>query len=402
LAGIPLGEVCEVRIHDSMSAPATRSSPRSSVPTRASPRRRGTPSCLRPGANPDGQCEFSEASPYTCGRERRGNRRHFAPQSGCFLDAPGIKQDRRKVQAPEGPRPDPIAPPKADDLLGVSLRTDEVPEQVQSRRGLGRKRSFVEEGCPHHVLIGVVSDERSLRSGEFVDASATVTAHCEGLGAHGVQASFHHRDPTGLARMSEADVSEAKADADLPALTSEMCHGRAHVRGECCGTGGERHPIGTLEMHAGIHIASAVVCHPSGDLRQGRCGRVHVRSGVRGEQHLCDLLPQVCEEWPAAIDPGSMDRTDNRPAGEVMRESRPMVQAREGGGGPATPVSSVLAELTVFLLLRPAATEKLLAQHVDDGRGRCKACSVGAQQDHHLWPCTIYAAAVRASRHPGS
>jgi hypothetical protein len=97
-----------------------------------------------------------------------------------------------------------------------------------------------------------------------------------------------------------------------------------------------------------------------------------------------------------------MDRTDNRPAGEVMRESRPMVQAREGGGGPATPVSSVLAELTVFLLLRPAATEKLLAQHVDDGRGRCKACSVGAQQGHHLWPCTIYAAAVRASRYPGS
>jgi hypothetical protein len=85
-----------------------------------------------------------------------------------------------------------------------------------------------------------------------------------------------------------------------------------------------------------------------------------------------------------------------------MRESRPMVQTREDSGGPATPISSVLAELTVFLLLRPTATEKLLAQHVDDGRGRCKACSLGAQQGHHLWPCTIYAAAARASRHLGS
>jgi hypothetical protein len=79
-----------------------------------------------------------------------------------------------------------------------------------------------------------------------------------------------------------------------------------------------------------------------------------------------------------------------------------MMQAREDSGGPATPISSVLAELTLFLTLRPAATKTLLAQHVDDGRGRCMVCSVGAQQGHHLWPCTIYAAAVRASRLPGS
>jgi hypothetical protein len=84
-----------------------------------------------------------------------------------------------------------------------------------------------------------------------------------------------------------------------------------------------------------------------------------------------------------------------------MRESRPMAQAREDSGGPA-PISSVLAELTMFLMLRPTATKKLLAQHVDDGRGRCTTCSVGAQQGHHLWPCTIHAAAVRASRHLGS
>ena len=33
--------------------------------------------------------------------------------------------------------------------------------------------------------------------------------------------------------------------------------------------------------------------------------------------------------------------------------------------------------------------ERLLAQHVDDGRGRCRACPVGGQQGYQRWPCTI-------------
>jgi aerobic-type carbon monoxide dehydrogenase small subunit (CoxS/CutS family) len=62
--------------------------------------------------------------------------------------------------------------------------------------------------------------------------------------------------------------------------------------------------------------------------------------------------------------------------------------------------TSVLAELTAFLSLRPTATAKLLAQHVDDGSGHCRACAV-AQRGHQVWPCTIYAAAARASRRDG-
>jgi hypothetical protein len=64
----------------------------------------------------------------------------------------------------------------------------------------------------------------------------------------------------------------------------------------------------------------------------------------------------------------------------------------------AAPVSSVLAELTAFLSLRPTATTKLLAQHVDDGRGYCQVCTIGGQRGHRIWPCTIYTAAARAAR----
>lgn len=64
----------------------------------------------------------------------------------------------------------------------------------------------------------------------------------------------------------------------------------------------------------------------------------------------------------------------------------------------AAPASSVLAELTFFLSSRPTATAKLLAQHVDDGRGYCTVCTIGAQRGHHIWPCTIYTAAARAAR----
>ncbi len=44
--------------------------------------------------------------------------------------------------------------------------------------------------------------------------------------------------------------------------------------------------------------------------------------------------------------------------------------------------------------------EKLMAEHVDDGHGRCRGCPVGSQQGYHSWPCTLlhYARQANAVR----
>ena len=54
--------------------------------------------------------------------------------------------------------------------------------------------------------------------------------------------------------------------------------------------------------------------------------------------------------------------------------------------------------LVEFLAGQPGAVAKLLAQHVDDGGGHCRACAVGGQRGFLSWPCTIYSAAVRVAR----
>jgi hypothetical protein len=57
-------------------------------------------------------------------------------------------------------------------------------------------------------------------------------------------------------------------------------------------------------------------------------------------------------------------------------------------------VSELIAELIVD---RPAAVRDLMARHVDDGNGHCRACVLG-QRGFQTWPCTIYVAAVLAHR----
>lgn len=52
--------------------------------------------------------------------------------------------------------------------------------------------------------------------------------------------------------------------------------------------------------------------------------------------------------------------------------------------------------LADFLQGEPAAVRKLLAEHVDDGRGHCRSCAVGGQRGYQTWPCTIYQAAAMA------
>jgi hypothetical protein len=54
--------------------------------------------------------------------------------------------------------------------------------------------------------------------------------------------------------------------------------------------------------------------------------------------------------------------------------------------------------LAAFLVDQPTAIGRLLADHVDDGRGHCRTCTIGGQQGFLAWPCTIYIAASKAAR----
>jgi hypothetical protein len=36
------------------------------------------------------------------------------------------------------------------------------------------------------------------------------------------------------------------------------------------------------------------------------------------------------------------------------------------------------------------AAERLLAEHVDDGTGRCRVCPAGPQAGRRIWPCSLY------------
>jgi hypothetical protein len=49
-----------------------------------------------------------------------------------------------------------------------------------------------------------------------------------------------------------------------------------------------------------------------------------------------------------------------------------------------------------MILGQPGMAERLIAEHEDDGRGRCRGCPVGGQRGQHSWPCTIRQAAEEA------
>jgi hypothetical protein len=54
------------------------------------------------------------------------------------------------------------------------------------------------------------------------------------------------------------------------------------------------------------------------------------------------------------------------------------------------------SSLAVEIARLPGAAERLIAWHVDDGTGRCRLCSSGAQTGQYLWPCQLRLLAVRA------
>ena len=53
--------------------------------------------------------------------------------------------------------------------------------------------------------------------------------------------------------------------------------------------------------------------------------------------------------------------------------------------------------LVVLIRSQPGMADRLLAEHADDGSGRCRVCSSGAQSGRYQWPCAIQQAATEAS-----
>ena len=74
-----------------------------------------------------------------------------------------------------------------------------------------------------------------------------------------------------------------------------------------------------------------------------------------------------------------------------MEARRELVKPPESRADPVP--SDPLQEF----LLHGNRAARLLAEHVDDGTGRCSVCSQGGQVGHVRWPCQLAMAAQRAA-----
>jgi hypothetical protein len=59
-------------------------------------------------------------------------------------------------------------------------------------------------------------------------------------------------------------------------------------------------------------------------------------------------------------------------------------------------MSGVLEEMVMLFARSPDSIATLLAEHVDDGRGKCRCCTL-PQSGYLPWPCITYQAAVLAA-----
>lgn len=57
--------------------------------------------------------------------------------------------------------------------------------------------------------------------------------------------------------------------------------------------------------------------------------------------------------------------------------------------------------IVVFIADQPGMAARLIAEHADDGTGRCRVCSAGGQTGRHRWPCQLHHYACRAQRQTG-
>lgn len=56
----------------------------------------------------------------------------------------------------------------------------------------------------------------------------------------------------------------------------------------------------------------------------------------------------------------------------------------------AVPEPDALHPIVELILSEPGMAERLLAEHADDGSGRCRCCSGGNQTPRFPWPCTLH------------
>jgi hypothetical protein len=52
--------------------------------------------------------------------------------------------------------------------------------------------------------------------------------------------------------------------------------------------------------------------------------------------------------------------------------------------------------LVEFIVNNPGLSDALISEHIDDGRGHCRACALGAQRGYYTFPCDIRCTAERA------
>jgi hypothetical protein len=71
-----------------------------------------------------------------------------------------------------------------------------------------------------------------------------------------------------------------------------------------------------------------------------------------------------------------------------------------GAASAASDGTGALTELAALLTTEPASTRTLLAQHVDDGQGKCRGCTL-PQRGYQPWPCPISIAATMAAESLG-
>ncbi|MGH3588336.1 MAG: hypothetical protein ACRDQ0_18690 [Pseudonocardia sp.] len=64
---------------------------------------------------------------------------------------------------------------------------------------------------------------------------------------------------------------------------------------------------------------------------------------------------------------------------------------------PLSGYACVMNEMMALIVsvTDPAAVKNWLVTHVDDGRGHCKVCTVGAQHGYRTWPCVFYKVAAQ-------
>ncbi len=59
--------------------------------------------------------------------------------------------------------------------------------------------------------------------------------------------------------------------------------------------------------------------------------------------------------------------------------------------------SAAFVELVILMMNNPNMPDDLVRQHANDGNGRCRLCTAGAQTGRYVWPCQTYRAAARAA-----